>query len=71
MAMEGISIGSLYRINGADARMVEGRGATGLEHEAVQDRGFPGKLGREEFEGYAAAQCEIFSFVDYAHTATA
>jgi hypothetical protein len=58
-------------VDGADAGMIQGGSTSGLKHEAIEDGGFAGQLGRKKLQGYAAAQGEVFGFVNDSHPAAA
>ena len=56
-------------VNRADVGMIQGGGGAGFAAEALEGLRILAQLLREEFEGDAAAQLEVFGGVDDAHAA--
>ncbi len=67
--MKGLSAVLVNFVNGADVRMVQGRGGLGLALETGQGLRIFGHFVGQEFEGDKTVQLDVFSFVDNAHAA--
>ena len=57
-------------VNGADVRMVQCGCGLGLALEAGEGLRIFGYFVGQEFQGYKAAQLEVFGLIDNAHAAT-
>ena len=57
-------------VNGADVRMVQGRGSFGFALKAAQGLRIFGNVVGQELEGDKAAQLHVFRLVDNAHAPT-
>ncbi len=59
----------VHVVDGADVRMVEGRGGAGFALEALGCQAILGKLFGEELEGDEAAKSNVFRFIHHSHAA--
>ena len=58
-------------VNGADVRMIQGRGRFRFAAETLHGCRIAGKIVRQEFHGHEAVKPCVFGFIDHAHaTAT-
>ena len=58
-------------VDGADARMIEGRGGASLALKALEGGRIFFRFGRQEFESDVAAEVEVFGLVHNTHAAAA
>ena len=57
-------------MDGADVRVIEGRGGPGFTLEAGQRFGVFGNSVGEKLEGHKPAEFQILGLIDHAHSAT-
>jgi hypothetical protein len=68
---EGLPLVFLDGMDGADSRVVQGRGRTGLAQKSFQGCSVLGAVFLQEFERDTAAEPGVFGFIHQAHAATA
>jgi hypothetical protein len=68
---EGATVVLVNIVDGADVRVIEGRGGAGFAAEALDGLEMRGKFVGKEFQGDAAAEAGVLGTVNNAHAATA
>src|ERR1700745_3292633 len=58
-------------VNGADIRVIEGRGGPSFSLETFQCLWIGGYVGGQEFEGDGASEFDVFGLIDDAHATAA